>query len=242
MVHGPSSVVCCPWSVVRRLSYIHIVKVYFISGLAADGRVFKNLRLPPGFEPVYLDWIQPLRDESLRAYALRLAEKIDRTEKFVLVGLSMGGMIAVEIANHIAVELTIIIASIPLSKQLPYYFRVGASLYLHHIIPIALIKNAAIAKRLFTTETKEDKELLKAIIRESDPRFIKWALTAILKWSNEKAPQNLIHIHGTRDELLRIRFTKPTHTIPKAGHLMVMNRSYEINKILDTLLSSLLRS
>ena len=227
---------------VRRLSYIHIVKVYFISGLAADGRVFKNLRLPPGFEPVYLDWIQPLKDESLRAYALRLAEKIDRTEKFVLVGLSMGGMIAVEIANHIPVELTIIIASIPLSKQLPYYFRVGASLYLHHIIPITLIKNAAIAKRLFTTETKEDKELLKAIIRESDPRFIKWALTAILKWSNEKAPQNLIHIHGTRDELLRIRFTKPTHTIPKAGHLMVMNRSYEINKILDTLLSSLLRS
>jgi len=226
----------------RSTSYIHIVKVYFISGLAADARVFKNLRLPSGFEPVYLDWIQPLKDESLRAYALRLAEKIDRREKFVLIGLSMGGMIAVEIANHIPVELTIIIASIPFSNHLPYYFRVGARLYLHHIIPISLIKNAAIAKRLFTTETKEDKELLKSIIRESDPNFIKWALAAILKWNNGTAPQNFIHIHGSRDEILRIRFTRPTHTIPKAGHLMVMNRSQDINKILETVLPSLLNS
>ena len=53
------------------------MKVYFISGLAADKRIFKNLRLPEGFEPVYLDWISPLKDESLRDYALRLAKKID---------------------------------------------------------------------------------------------------------------------------------------------------------------------
>jgi len=212
------------------------MRVYFISGLAADSRVFKHIRLPDGFEPVYLDWIPPLKDESLRAYALRLGEKIDRSEKFILVGLSMGGMIAVEIANHIPPVLTIIIASIPISTHLPSYFRIGARLYLHRLIPINLVKNAAIAKRLFTTETKEDKEMLKAIIRESDPAFIKWALTAILHWENQTVPEKLIHIHGSRDEILLVRYTKPTHTVQKAGHLMVMNRAEEINRILKEVL------
>jgi pimeloyl-ACP methyl ester carboxylesterase len=218
---------------------MHIVRVYFISGLAADRRIFKNILLPKGFEAVYLDWIPPEKNESLRNYALRLAERIDRSEKFVLVGLSMGGMIAVEIANHLHAAITIIISSIPFSKQLPSYFRLGARLYLHHIVSIRLMKIASIAKRFFTTETKEDKEMLKAIIRESDPAFIKWALTAILNWNNATIPQNFIHIHGSKDEILLIKYTKPTHLISKAGHLMVMNRSSEINQILQNVLGNL---
>jgi pimeloyl-ACP methyl ester carboxylesterase len=215
------------------------VKVYFISGLAADSRVFKNIRLPEGFAAVYLDWIPPLKDESLRDYAMRLAEKIDSSERFILIGLSMGGMIAVEIANRLNAFLTVLIASIPLSSQLPYYFRFAARLYLHKMIPIALMKNASVAKRLFTTETKEDKELLKTIIRESDPEFIRWSLTAVLHWRNEVAPEKLIHIHGSRDEILRMKFTKPTHIIAKAGHLMVMNRAEEINRILEQVLRAI---
>jgi pimeloyl-ACP methyl ester carboxylesterase len=212
------------------------VKVYFISGLAADRRVFKNIQLPEGFEPVYLDWIPPLKDESLQAYSLRLAQKINLNEEFILVGLSMGGMIAVEIANHYPVKKTIIISSIPASSHLPFYFRIAARMYLQHLVSIRLVKIAAIAKRLFTTETKEDKELLKSIIRESDSAFIRWALHAILKWKNERIPGDLVHIHGTSDEILLIRYTKPTHTIKKAGHLLVMNRSQDINQILNDIL------
>jgi hypothetical protein len=107
------------------------------------------------------------------------------------------------------------------------------------MIPIALMKNASVAKRLFTTETKEDKELLKTIIRESDPEFIRWSLTAVLHWRNEVAPEKLIHIHGSRDEILRMKFTKPTHIIAKAGHLMVMNRAEEINRILEQVLRAI---
>jgi hypothetical protein len=45
-------------------------------------------------------------------------------------------------------------------------------------------------------------------------------------------PEKLVHIHGTRDGILPVRFTKPTHTIA-GGHLMVLNRAHEINKILN---------
>src|SRR6266487_4519719 len=99
-----------------------MMKVYFISGLAADKRVFKHIQLPPGFEAVHLDWISPQKDESLANYALRLADNINRNEPFALVGLSFGGMLATEIAKRYHPAATILISSVPVSTQLPGYY------------------------------------------------------------------------------------------------------------------------
>jgi len=216
------------------------MKVYFISGLAADGRAFKHILLPEGFEAVYLNWITPVENESLSDYALRMAEKIDTHEPFALVGLSMGGMIASEISRQYQPVSTILISSIPIASQLPDYFKLAGTLRLHKLVPVRFVQSAAILKRLFTTETPEDKAMLKKMIIESNTDFIRWAMNAILKWRNEKHPSSYIHIHGTKDEVLPIRFTTPTHIIPKAGHLMVMNRAQEINAILGRTLTTAL--
>ncbi|MEP6749729.1 MAG: alpha/beta hydrolase [Bacteroidota bacterium] len=214
------------------------MKVYFVSGLAADSRVFKNIKLPSHCERVFLEWIDPLEKESLKNYALRLAEKIDASEPFGIIGLSMGGMITTEIAREYTPAFTILISSVPSSKQLPFYFKGVGALRLHKLVPVSFVKSASKYKRLFTTESEEDKLLLRDIIRESDSKFIYWAMDAILKWKNEDLPLSYIHIHGTKDEVLPIRFTKPTHVISKGGHLMVMNRAGEINAILNEVLGN----
>lgn len=208
------------------------MKAYFISGMAADERVFKYVRLPEGYEIVHLTWIDPEKEESLPSYAVRLAEKIDTSEPFVLIGLSFGGMLVTEIAKRYPPVKTILIASIPLSAQLPGYFRVAATLRLHKVIPIGLVKTAARFKRYITNERSEDKKLLWEIIKNSNPDFIRWSMQAILTWKNEEMPQEILHIHGTRDEVLPARYTKPTHIIPKAGHLMVMTSPDDVNRIL----------
>jgi pimeloyl-ACP methyl ester carboxylesterase len=216
------------------------MKVYFISGLAADRRAFKHISLPEGFEAVYLDWITPLENELLPDYALRLAAGIDVYEPFALVGLSMGGMIASEIARQYVPMATILISSIPVASHLPTHFKWAGALQLHKLVPVRFVQSAAIMKRLFTTEAPEDKAMLKKMIIESDMDFIRWAMGAILKWKNEKQPSSYVHIHGTRDEVLPIRFTNPTHIIREAGHLMVMNRAQEINAILGATLTNAL--
>jgi pimeloyl-ACP methyl ester carboxylesterase len=214
------------------------MKVYFVSGLAADGRVFKNIQLPAHCEPVYLEWIDPLKKESLKSYALRLAESINANEPFALIGLSMGGMISAEIAGRYKPVITILISSVPSSKQLPFYFKAAGKLRLHKMVPVSLVKSAAKYKRLFTSESEEDKEILRGIIQDSDTKFINWAMGAILKWRSESVLTSYIHIHGTKDEVLPMRFTKPTHIISKGGHLMVMNRAAEINAILNEVLGN----
>ncbi|MBC7851692.1 MAG: alpha/beta hydrolase [Chitinophagaceae bacterium] len=154
-----------------------------------------------------------------------------------MVGVSMGGMVATEIATRLNPAQTVLISSVPSSSQIPFYFKWASKFNLQQLVPVSLFKSASILKRFFTTETPEDKIILKQLIRESDPVFVKWAMDAILKWDGPGSLINYVHIHGTRDELLPLRFTKPTHKIAKGGHLMVLNRADEINQILSEVLS-----
>ncbi len=210
-----------------------MMNVYFISGLAADSRVFKNIILPEGFKKIHLEWIKPLKNESLGTYALRLAEKIDSSKKFALVGLSMGGMIAVEIAKKYKPVITILLSSVPSHKHLPGRFRLAYYTRLHKIVPASFLKSASILKRFFSNEDAQDKLLMKQVIKDSDATFIRWGMGAILQWRNDFIPDPLLHIHGTDDLILPIRNTKPSHIVPNAGHLMVMSKATELNKILE---------
>jgi pimeloyl-ACP methyl ester carboxylesterase len=214
------------------------MKVYFISGLAADKRVFKYIELPTGCEAVYLDWITPEKDDTLPSYALRLASKINTNEPFALVGLSFGGMLATEIAKQYKPAVTFLISSIPLSKELPGYFRIAGKMGLHKIVPVSLLKTSAATKRFFTREKNADKKLLWEIINESDAGLIRWSVNAIMNWENEIVPQPVWHIHGTRDEILPVRYTHPTHTIPKHGHMLVMTAAGKVNELLAEALTS----
>jgi pimeloyl-ACP methyl ester carboxylesterase len=208
------------------------MKVYFISGLAADKRVFKYIELPPGCEAVHLDWISPAKEESLASYALRLAERIDPSAPFALVGLSFGGMLATEIAKQYKPAVTILISSVPVAHQLPGYFRMAGKWGLHKIVPVSLLKSSAATKRFFTREKNDDKKLLWEIINESDVDLIRWSIDAILNWQNEIIPEPIWHIHGTRDEILPVRYTHPTHAVPKEGHMLVMTRPQVVNEFL----------
>lgn len=212
------------------------MKLYFISGLGADCRVFKHIQLPAGFEAVHLDWITAKKNESLADYAGRLSASISNEEDFGLVGLSMGGMIASEIAKIRQPRVTILLSSIPVYRNLPFYFHWAYACQLHRLVPVGLLKWASIRKRDMAPDTEEDKLILKQVIKDSDPAFVRWAMHAILTWKNETVPANCWHIHGSRDEVLPIKYTRPTHRIEGGNHLMVMSRAGELNRIFSEIL------
>ncbi|MCU0379842.1 MAG: alpha/beta hydrolase [Chitinophagaceae bacterium] len=213
------------------------MKVYFISGLAADGRVFRHIQLPADYEAVYLNWLRPDKDESLTNYAGRMSGQIDTTEPFYILGLSLGGMIAAEIVRLYPQGRLILVASIPHAGHLPVYYRWMQRVRLQKLVPVRAIKTGVYLRRYFTTESKEDKEMLRQMIRDADPYFIRWSLTAVLEWQRYEPPQDLIHIHGTNDIVLPVRYTRPTHIIPGGSHLMIFDRARDINEVLSEILS-----
>ena len=215
------------------------MKVYFIPGMGADHRVFSYVRLPEGYEPSYIQWIAPLHRESLGDYAARLLPQIDTTQPFILAGVSMGGMLCVEIAKHVAPVCTVLISSVPLSAHLPKMYRLAGKLGLDRLVPAALLKFAAIVKHSFFLYPHRNRRLMRQIIRDTDDRFLYWSLRTILDWKNEWVPQPLYHIHGRRDEVLPCRLTTPTHIIKKGGHMMVVSLPETVNAFLGEILPPL---
>lgn len=214
------------------------MRVYFISGLAADKRVFRHIRLPEQHEAIYLNWLRPEPGEELEAYSARMAEQIKVDEPFYVLGLSMGGMIASEIVRLHPQGQLILVASIPHAGHLPAYYRWMQRISLQKLVPVGAIKAGVFLRRYFTTESKADKSMLKQMIREADPYFIRWSLNAILQWKRLDPPHAWVHIHGTRDIVLPHRYTQPTHIIEGGSHLMIFDRAREINALLADILGA----
>lgn len=214
------------------------MKVYFISGLGADRRAFYKIRLPRGYQPVYLDWITPLTDESLPDYARRFSESINQDEEFVLVGLSFGGMLASELAKIVSPKKLIIISSLSSYKELPWYFKLAGKLGIHKIISPSLYKQATLMNRFMGAGNKEMKAIVYNYVNNIDPAFIRWSLNVIVHWSHTERLSDLVHIHGSNDHLLPYRYVKADYTIKNGGHLMVMNKADEVNSILQQVLLS----
>jgi pimeloyl-ACP methyl ester carboxylesterase len=213
------------------------MNVYLIPGLAADKRVFRHIHLPDGYDAYYLEWIKPEKKESLAAYALRMAEQIDTDQPFILIGLSFGGMLAVEIAKKFPPQHLILIASVPHHGHLPFYYKKAYALGVHRLATPGLIKNFVYFKRFFTSESPEDKRIIKQMARDMDHAFIRWAVEAIMTWKTEEASVEYYHIHGAHDEIFPPQYTRPTVTVPKGGHLMIFNRANDINKLIADFLS-----
>jgi pimeloyl-ACP methyl ester carboxylesterase len=209
------------------------MNIYFIPGLGADKKIFRSIRIPQGSKAIYIDWIKPLKNETLQGYSYRIAEQIDTTQPFLIVGLSFGGMLATEIVNRFAHGKMIILSSVASFSQLPFYYRLAGKIGMHRLIPISLVKSASLMKRLFTAETAEQKAYLKMAIREVDTSFIRWALDAIVKWQGRASYNDYIHVHGSRDAILPIRYCKPTHIIKGGGHLMILTKNREISEIIQ---------
>lgn len=208
--------------------------IYLISGLGADERVFRNLVFPEGYETHYLSWIKPLGpDEPIGEYAARMARRIVHPNP-VLLGLSFGGMICIEIARQIPVEKVILLSSIKHRSELPPWYNGLARLVLHRLPDRLLFHRRRFVVKLFMQAyADEEKQLLNDYLSRKDYAYTRWALDAVLHWQNDWIPPGCVHIHGSSDRPFPRRYVNPTYTIIKGGHFMVMNRAQEISRILE---------
>jgi len=70
--------------------------------LGADEKAFSHLKID-GFNLVFIPWLMPDKNEPISKYAKRMAISITDKEP-VLIGLSFGGIMCIEIARMIPVK------------------------------------------------------------------------------------------------------------------------------------------
>ncbi|WP_037500480.1 alpha/beta fold hydrolase [Sphingobacterium deserti] len=206
-------------------------KIYIFSGLGADERAFQNLDFS-GLDIQHIKWLEPGHAESISQYAKRLTLQI-ADEKPVLIGLSFGGIIALEVAKHVAVKRIILLSSAKNKYEIPSYYRLAGKMRLHFLLPTRLLKKGNwINFWLFGTRTFAERKLLKEILKDTDSAFLRWALQQISNWDNEAVPCPIAHLHGTKDHILPIRFVKDVTVINGGGHLMVLNEAHQVSQFI----------
>lgn len=211
-------------------------RVYLLSGLGADHRVFDFLEFG-SFETKPVEWIKPKKDEPIQSYARRLTDQIDDTDP-ILVGLSFGGLLAVELAKIINVGGVILLSSARDKTQLPAFNSAVASFNLVQWMPPRLLKQPNLMLHwLFGLETKEEKKLLKEILRDTDDDFLKWGISQVPRWANTEATRNLIQIHGKSDRVFPHQ--QGDYLVDDGGHFMVVNRAPVVSALIARALATL---
>jgi pimeloyl-ACP methyl ester carboxylesterase len=209
--------------------------IYIFTGLGADERVFHKINFE-NYNTIHIKWITPFPKETIEAYALRLTQQIT-TANPILVGLSFGGMVAVEVAKHITTEKIILISSSKNKNEIPFYYKLAGKIRLHRIIHARfLVKANKMTNKIFSVRSSEDKKIISSMMAASDVVFLNWAIDKIVHLNNEVVHKNLTHIHGSEDRILPIRFVNADVVIKGGTHLMIMNRAAEVQqKILDAI-------
>lgn len=206
------------------------MKVYAFSGLGADGRIFKYLSLSHEIIPV--QWIEPLQEESLESYALRLGEQIDESQPFALLGVSFGGMLVSELSKTMKPEKVILISSAATRYELPFMSTVSRLFRLHKILPARIYKPPTFVAYFGFPASKKQREVAIGIIQDTDYHFVKWALGAIVNWSNEQTPSKMLHIHGKLDPILPLK-KRMNAMVLGSGHFIILRKSNEISSIIE---------
>ena len=109
--------------------------LYFISGLGADKRVFQKLILPDIFKIHHIVWTPISEGDSMEMYCKELSRQIDQTKPFILIGLSFGGLVAIQLSKMLRPVQTVIISSFCFRNEIPKFYVFLAKTRIYRIIP-----------------------------------------------------------------------------------------------------------
>ncbi|MGB5978286.1 MAG: alpha/beta hydrolase, partial [Cyclobacteriaceae bacterium] len=179
----------------------------------------------PG-QKVMLPYFDPAAGQSIQDYASKMAASI-RHEPFALVGVSLGGILAQEIAAIKKVEKLVLVSTIRHCRQVPLLFRSASGVAGTWGIKLAWKTDISALRNYFFTATRpEDKAALQRIYESTDYRIVQWAIPKIMSWTGtEILPGTATTtIHGRKDRLFPVgRRADINHLLPDAGHFMIVS-------------------
>lgn len=209
------------------------MNVYAIGGLGADQRVFQKLELKSKL--TFIDWISPKKNEQLNNYANRLVDKYEIKSPFSIIGVSFGGLVAVEISKIVQPVKLILVSSIETKSQLRIIFRLIACVKVLNILPRRMfLPPYFVADFLFSAKNKS---LLHEILADTDLGFVKWALIQLTGWRNTIKLKDSLLITGTNDRLLPVHSKSNTIYIKNGGHFMIVDKAKEISIVINNYLN-----
>lgn len=199
--------------------------VFLLSGLGGTSELFSDYQLP--FANRLVEYSAPQSQEmGFSEYALQLISENDIRAGDSLIGVSLGGILSVEIARHLSIRRLTLISSCTDSRHIQPLIRHMRPL--SRLIPWQTIQRTPFPSCILSDSRRRGL----AMFRVANPHFIPWACLNAAIWHSPTQHPDIIQIHGDRDPVFPISRQKIHHTIRGGDHLMAMSHWKEIQPIL----------
>ena len=212
--------------------------IYLMPGLAASPKIFEYIEFNPSTTELhYLEWIPPSHEkEPVDEYAGKYLDMIQHPDP-VLIGVSFGGILVQEISQMIQVQKVIIISSIKSKQEMPKRLLFLKSFRVYKLFPSRRLSKIEDFTRFdYHPHLKKKVELYNKYLGVRNEKYLNWSLRAVLYWENKSSTTDLIHIHGTRDEIFPIKHIENCIPVEGGTHAMILIKAKKINQILNRLL------
>ena len=208
---------------------------YFIGGIASDERIFKH-QMVAVENAVYLPFPKHDKQDTMETYVKKFIPFIDTTKAFNLVGNSMGGIMVMELIKHVAPEKVVLISSVKSRNEMPFILTHMKYTNAHKLLPgkgfIGFIQFGSLFKNEIL-KVPGMRRLAVSMAKSNDPDFLYWCVNAIIKWNGkEDYRKDIIHIHGTKDEMFPYRNIKNAIPVQGGTHSMLLIHHKEVNQLL----------
>ena len=213
------------------------MKLYVVSGLGADFKVLQKISFPENLDVVFLEWLIPQKNEDFSHYIRRMADRIDGSEPFCLLGYSFGGIIVQEIDRIKPAEKVIILGSIKSDREKSRLIKFGELTKLPRVLPSRMFNaRSAYFYGMIRSFIDPKKPKLMEYFTVRDPYYLKWSIEQISNWKFRENPK-VIQILASKDIVFPPKYSHPDYVIENATHLFPATKHRQVSKILAEIFS-----
>ena len=208
------------------------MRLYCLPGLGIDHRIYDRCDFGR-VDVVKLDWPLLDRGSTLRDYARVLAKEVNTAEPHMLVGISMGGMVAQEMAGITRPVKVIIISSWKGPQEMPRLIRWMRPLRVEVLLTGWMMRRCVPVIRFMRAklgmETAQSTAHVSMMMERWPAEQIRVMVRAVLRWEGARVKE-LVHIHGDRDALMPIRHIRDPIVIHGGTHIMAYTCADEVSR------------
>lgn len=211
--------------------------IHLLPGLGADHRLFSRFLTGLPGRHVH-DWPRMGTGAGLRRFAEVMADRVDIQRPHALVGVSMGGMVAQEMAAITRPLHTIIISSWKGPQEMPLHIRSLRGTRPERLITGAMLRHLMpMVRWQMGVETPDETALLEEFMHVHTVEQIKVQVAAVLDWEGpRRSVQGLVHIHGDHDRLMPVGLVEGARIVKGGTHFMVFSKALQVERIVREVL------
>lgn len=215
--------------------------IYLLPGMGLDRQLFalQRTRFPQVIVP---EWLKPETRESVAQYSRRMALSLNESGPCLLGGMSFGGLVALEMAQHLDARACVLISSLKSPQEMPLWARIaGPAAWL---LPqnadrwVSCLGHWGL-RILGPVSPPSVRAFLKHLSKTRSP-MLKWACEATIRWQGTAAtPCPIYQIHGDADPIFPRRWLTPDRLVRGGGHVLPLTHPFVVNEFIQDVVDRL---